>query len=206
MYSPFAWPGFAGYLAQVEALAFPGGEGARHPAASFRLDVPTYPNTAEAFLGVICTDSRNPRDAAVWARAGAQQDRRTPYVGRAWAWLSHVEACATWTRDDDRYDGPWDTTPSAPILLVGGRFDPATPYDGARSVDHLLPRTRLLTLSGYGHTSLNAPNQCALDRTADYLVDLVLPPVGAVCDPLFGPFAQGAGRTAAARLPVRPVF
>ena len=34
------------------------------------------------------------------------------------------------------------------------RFDPATPYHGAVTVDRLLPRSRLLTLAGWGHTSL----------------------------------------------------
>ena len=40
------------------------------------------------------------------------------------------------------------------MLVVDTLFDPATPYHGAVTVDRLLPRSRLLTLAGWGHTSL----------------------------------------------------
>jgi TAP-like protein len=36
-------------------------------------------------------------------------------------------------------------------------FDPATPYRGAVTVDRLLPRSRLLTLAGWGHTPRCSP-------------------------------------------------
>jgi hypothetical protein len=43
------------------------------------------------------------------------------------------------------------TTPTAnPVLIVGGRFDPATRYQGAVTLARLLPRSRLLTLDGVG--------------------------------------------------------
>jgi hypothetical protein len=46
------------------------------------------------------------------------------------------------------------TTPTAnPVLIVGGRFDPATRYQGAVTLARLLPRSRLLTLDGWGHVS-----------------------------------------------------
>ena len=63
--------------------------------------------------------------------------------------------CADWvTADTDRYLGPFDKNTANPVLVVGNRFDPATRYEGALTVDALLPNSRLLTVEGWGHTSL----------------------------------------------------
>jgi TAP-like protein len=44
----------------------------------------------------------------------------------------------------------WDHTTADPVLVVGNPFDPATPCHGMVTVDRLLPRSRLLTLAGWG--------------------------------------------------------
>jgi hypothetical protein len=67
------------------------------------------------------------------------------------------------------------------------------------TVSQLLPNSRLLTVHGWGHTSLFL-STCADAATASYLVDLALPPAGTVCEqdtPVFGP-ATAAGASEAA--------
>ena len=68
------------------------------------------------------------------------------------------------------------------MLVVGNRFDPATPYQGAVTVARLLPRSRLLTLDGWGHTSLFA-SACIDGYVSTYLLTSRVPPKGTVCSP-----------------------
>ena len=84
----------------------------------------------------------NPRDPSVWPRAVARQEANGARSSRpTWAWTG--EACATWPAvDEDQYLGPFDRATSAPVLVIGNRYDPATPYHGAKVVDDLLPRVR----------------------------------------------------------------
>jgi TAP-like protein len=77
------------------------------------------------------------------------------------------------------------------VLVVGNRFDPATPHHGAVTVDRLLPRSRLLTLDGWGHTSLFA-SACVDAHVNTYLLTGRVPPRGTVCEPDVAPFAEPA--------------
>ena len=77
------------------------------------------------------------------------------------------------------------------MLVVGNLFDPATPYHGAVTVDRLLPRSRLLTLAGWGHTSLFA-SACIDAHVSPYLLTTRVPPRGTVCEPDVVPFAEPA--------------
>jgi hypothetical protein len=86
--------------------------------------------------------------------------------------------------------GPWTRRTANPVLVVGNRFDPATRYQGAVTVANLLPRSRLLTLAGWGHTSLLAGSSCVNAWVSRYLLTTQVPPVGTVCRPDVVPFAQ----------------
>ena len=109
--------------------------------------------------------------------------------------------CALWPgQDAARYMGPFTAATTAPVLVVGNQFDPATRYEGAVTVSQLLPNSRLLTVHGWGHTSLFL-STCADAAAASYLVDLTLPPAGAVCEqdtPVFGPPSAASASQAAA--------
>ena len=115
-----------------------------------------------------------------------QRDHRFGPFGSFWAYLS--EPCATWpARDHDRYTGPFNRRTSAPILIVGTRFDPATPYANARAVARQLPNSRLLTLDGWGHIAL-PKSACIATYVDRYLVTGALPPPGTTCRPDQQPF------------------
>jgi TAP-like protein len=77
------------------------------------------------------------------------------------------------------------------VLVVGNLFDPATRYQGAVTVNRLLPNSRLLTLAGWGHTSLFA-SACIDAHVSRYLLTSRVPPKGTVCQPDVVPFAQPA--------------
>ncbi|HCU91501.1 MAG TPA: hypothetical protein DHU96_01560 [Actinobacteria bacterium] len=82
----------------------------------------------------------------------------------------------------------WNTWTSNPILVVGTRYDPATPYWGAGALTRELARGRLLTEQGYGHTALLNPSACINRYESDYFVSGALPPPGTVCHQDHQPF------------------
>ena len=90
--------------------------------------------------------------------------------------------------------------------LSGTRYDPATRYEGALIVDDLLPNSSLLTVDGWGHTSLFL-SVCADEATAAYLLEGTTPAPGTVCTQDFDPFpvvgAQRADDTLAQRQSLR---
>jgi pimeloyl-ACP methyl ester carboxylesterase len=187
---PAAWPELAERLQQLDSLT-------RHPtAAATRLGTsqPDYPNELEGLPGVACSDSDNPDRVDAWRRAAAAADRAAPYFGRYWTWFSSI--CQPWPgHDPDRYTGPWTRPTANPVLIVGNRFDPATPYRGAVTLARLLPRSRLLTLAGWGHTS-EGRSSCIDAHTARYLLTTQTPQPGTVCQPDTMPFAHPSAQTA----------
>jgi hypothetical protein len=204
MYDSAIWPDFAQLLADIEAAA--GGASARlvAPAQRPAIDRPPryfaptgipkpggieegYMNFLEAFPGVACSDSTNPRSYVAWSINGALADAQFGYFGRIWTWASSI--CAEWPRADaDRYTGPFTRVTANPVLVVGNRFDPATRYEGALTVHHLLPRSALLTVNAWGHTSL-FKSACADETIARYLIALVTPAPGATCQQDVVPFS-----------------
>jgi pimeloyl-ACP methyl ester carboxylesterase len=63
--------------------------------------------------------------------------------------------CEFWTvRDPDAFHGSWRQRTRATVLVIGTRFDPATPYRQARPYADLFPSSRLLTVDGWGHTTI----------------------------------------------------
>jgi pimeloyl-ACP methyl ester carboxylesterase len=199
MYSSFGWPFFAEFLALIEASAAPTvlGEALRASEDATGLTVrgrarELYPNFVEGFPGVACSDSINPDDHDYWSQAGAAADDQIGYFGRIWTWAS--SPCAVWEGfDSDRYLGPFDRSTANPVLVVGNRYDPATRYEGAVRVNQLLPNSSLLTVEGWGHTSLFL-STCADQVVSQYLLDGTTPQVGTVCNQDFGPFQTVTAR------------
>ena len=198
LYDPAAWPEWAEILQQLDELTSPSAAAASLQAVRARLGArfqqEDYPNFVEGFPGVACSETHNPSSVGAWSRAARAQDRQYPYFGRPWTWFSSI--CEPWPGwDDDHFDGPWNHTTANPVLVVGNRFDPATPYHGAVTVDRLLPRSRLLTLAGWGHTSLFA-SACIDAHVSTYLLTTRVPPRGTVCRPDVVPFAEPAAAQA----------
>lgn len=211
LYSPDAWDEYAEFVAEIERFRDPvavassyrrlagrlgldpaaprGPEGEEPSPGEVPLEEPPLQSPYEVYTGVMCADSDNPRTPRWWRWASRESDRRAPYFGRAWTWQSI--ACASWPARsvEDRYAGPWDARTANPVLVVGNRWDPATPYSGALTVSRLLPESRLLTLRGWGHVA-SGQSTCIDTAVGAYLLEGTLPPVGTVCRPDVEPFAE----------------
>jgi pimeloyl-ACP methyl ester carboxylesterase len=156
-----------------------------------------YDNSFDSYAAVMCTDGKHPSDASKWPAQAAAADRRAPYFGRAWAWASVQCARRDWTvRDEDAYVGPWTRRTGNTVLVVGSYWDPATNYYDAKAAAALLPNSRLLSSSNWGHTAYGT-SACVTGAMDRYLLSKTLPAKGTVCAGADQPFT--ARVTAAAR-------
>jgi hypothetical protein len=198
LYDPAVWPDLALLLADLERQLSPSALGRRLAAFRDALGVTIsaqqqYPNVVEGFPGVACSDSVNPRSFATWQSTADRAEARFGRFGRIWHWTG--DPCRSWptTAGEDRHLGPWTARTSAPVLVVGNFFDPATPYRGAVAASRLLPNSRLLSYAGWGHTAyVGAGNPCVDTHVTRYLLTGRVPAAGTVCRPQGSPFASAA--------------
>jgi len=177
--------GSSGFPGWVEAARFletlhRGGSGGTPPARSDDLSGPE--------LAVRCAESPNPLSLADFRRLATLAYQRSGALGPAWSWGD--SPCAGWpARAAAPYRGPWNRRTLGTVLVMGTRFDPATPFQAALELARELGNARLLSVNGYGHTVLLHPSACATRHEAAYLIDGTLPPEGSVCRPDRQPFA-----------------
>ncbi|SDN14674.1 alpha/beta hydrolase [Streptomyces wuyuanensis] len=159
------------------------------PAPKGPLPYPAF----EQIEAIRCSESPNPRDPRRYPELAEFSYGRAGDLGRAVAWAS--EPCATWPATaSSPYTGPWNRPTANPVLVVNTTYDPATPYQGALAMTRQLANARLLTVEGYGHSSVVNPSLCVDDHERRYLVDGVLPPEGTTCRQDVRPFSESRPR------------
>jgi pimeloyl-ACP methyl ester carboxylesterase len=164
----------------------------RRPLPGQRLGFP-YDNGLDAFQTIACTDSRNSKNLASFAKRANAADKRAPYFGRLWLW--NVAGCSStkWTvKDEDAYRGPFTKRTSTPVLIVGNYWDPATRYAGAVSTSKRLPNSRLLSSISWGHTAYGT-SACVTDTVDTYLLTKKVPAKGKTCTGDYRPFQESLG-------------
>jgi pimeloyl-ACP methyl ester carboxylesterase len=206
LYSPDTWPDLADFLAALAApvpspaVVAAAAAGTRSPLGA-RLRGEDYPSFGGA-LASLCVDTAPSGRIREYPALIDAYDDIAPYFGRFRGWLGAI--CEFWAlRDRDAFHGPWQQRTRAPVLVIGTRFDPATPYRQARPYTDLFPGGRLLTLEGWGHTALGK-SACVDAAIARYLVEGRPPADGAVCAPDAVPFTAQASALAARRPDVPP--
>jgi len=138
-------------------------------------------NINSAFYAIGCWDSPAPpgriglADAARrWAR-----DAVIPDLARAMSWGN--APCTTWFGHAPDPPRLVTSTTEATVLIVGTRYDPATPYAWAQSLHAQLPTSRLVTYEGDGHTAYGEGSAC-VNRIVDaYLASGALPEADSRC-------------------------
>jgi pimeloyl-ACP methyl ester carboxylesterase len=132
-------------------------------------DYPYY-NSPEAFQSVLCSDGLNPRYASNWPAAAAKAAKTGSGFGPMWTWASAPCASSTWSvTAEDSYRGEFTHTTSAPVLVVGNYWDPATNYAGAVKAASLLPNSTLISSNSWGHTAYGTSN-CVTKAVNTYLI------------------------------------
>lgn len=181
LYSPYNWSYLRRALAQAERG---NGRGLSELAngATRRTGPNSYSgNMASAFPAISCWDAPAAPGIAGLRTAAAQWSRSAavPRLAQAMAWSNAV--CSNWFGHSPNPPAPVTSTTTSPILIVGTRFDPATPYPWAQALSRQLPTSRLLTYNGDGHTAYSAGSSCIDTAVDDYLVAGELPVAGKTC-------------------------
>jgi hypothetical protein len=188
MRNPKAWPRDAEDLA-----AALGGDGSALEAAARGYLTTAGWAAATTSAAISCADAPAHRGSRGWPQVIRRFDRVSRMQGRVAGWWLWAP-CASWpVRGEDFYRGPWTASTPNPILLIGTRYDPNTPYSSAVRAEHLLGNAVLLTHAGYGHLSYQDPSACIEQARVDYLVELIAPPPGTVCRSDQQPFDPGFG-------------
>jgi pimeloyl-ACP methyl ester carboxylesterase len=178
LHDPSGYRGLIPELTDVARLTAPGGAGSDRAGlvrSLLRLRrqlqaPPGFDTLLQAQDGVLCSDARHGASAAVWPAAAAAADRRAPYFGAYYAWLTAPCARDTWTaQDQEVYRGPFDRRTDAPVLVIGDRWDPATSYFSAVKVARMMPDSRLISSDSWGHEAAGT-SACVDDAIWGYLL------------------------------------
>jgi pimeloyl-ACP methyl ester carboxylesterase len=138
----------------------------------------TYDNANDASWAVNCLDRSVPTDIAVYDQLGPKFAKASTLFGPSYQYSNLV--CAYWPLKASGKVQPLNAPGAPPILLVGGEFDPATPYAWALAANQQIAGSVLVKRTGYGHVSYTK-SLCAKQIEEDYLIDLKMPAIGTVC-------------------------
>ena len=215
VYAKFLWPELRDALVALEAGD---GAGVRAIVDGFygRNDDGSYSPGTDAYFLLSADEQNYPRHLKPYLRAGRQS-----YFDYDYTFWNHGYSELNWglypIRARDKYDGPFVTSQSDPTtLVVGTRYDPATPYKEAKRLVKQLGNARLLTMKGDGHTAYDGfpadgyNSECTDKAVEAYLFDVALPAEGTRCDqdwPDFTapePAAKTLRAAAAKRLVIAP--
>lgn len=184
LYSPSSFAGLSDFLV---LLAQGGGEPSTTLQRQLAPAQERYTSLGSS-LAQLCVDSRSILPPAAYPALADREDRLAPRFGRFRSWVG-VQCPQIGLRDGDAFTGPWTQTTDASVLVIGTRLDPATPYANTRPFAENFADARVLTVEGYGHTTLGV-SACADSVVARYLVDGDAPADGETCAQDRAPFAE----------------
>lgn len=120
-------------------------------------------------MAVICSEGSHPSER-VMRRLDRVNSQVSPYFGAMWYWNQAACASPAWkVRDEDAYRGPFNKVTSAPVLVVGNEFDPATNFHNAVEVAQMLPNSRLVLADNWGHIAYKR-SDCVTEAVDSYLL------------------------------------
>jgi pimeloyl-ACP methyl ester carboxylesterase len=137
-----------------------------------------YTDAQEAFIAIGCADGPPVGDLVDFQQIEAKAAERAPRLGSAI--VNGSLACALWP-----FNPPAPRKLRAedadPILVIGTRNDPATPFRWARGLTRQLDSGVLLSVRGEQHTVFGSGNECVDAIVIRYFVRLEVPERGTRC-------------------------
>ncbi|MEU0843334.1 alpha/beta hydrolase [Streptomyces sp. NPDC005962] len=140
-----------------------------------------YSNINAANTAVNCADEKKRYTVSEVKERLPRFRKASKVFGDYLAWS--LLACTGWPVDG-RADTPdVSARGAAPVLVIGNTGDPATPYEGARTMARELGRGVgvEVTYRGQGHGAYNSGNGCMTKTVNAYLLDGKVPSSGKTC-------------------------
>nr|WP_055506104.1 alpha/beta hydrolase [Nonomuraea pusilla] len=176
LYSQLSWP----FLETALAEAMKGrGDALLYLSDNYtgRRSDGTYNTQMTSFPAITCVDTaERPSEAELRATEAAAL-KISPLFGSE----GSGGLCRVWPAKGSNQAKHVNATGSAPILVVGGRHDPATPYQWAPKMTAALRTATLLTYEGVGHGAYLSGNKCVAGAVDGYLLEGRMPQKGADC-------------------------
>lgn len=137
------------------------------------------PNRVSANRAVMCFDRPATGTLDDTVRLAAELSAVSPTFGASVA--SMPQTCFSWPVRRGKAIPTVAPVTKAPVLLIGSRHDPNTPYEWSVAASQLFARNALLTWEGWGHGTGTRGNTCINDAVGAYLVSGTLPAAGTTC-------------------------
>ncbi|MEU4574860.1 alpha/beta hydrolase [Nonomuraea sp. ATR24] len=137
----------------------------------------SYTTQTTSFPAITCVDTAERPDAATLRRTETASLKISPLFGGA----GSGALCDVWPVKGSDEARKVDATGSAPILVVGGKNDPATPYEWAPKLTRQLRTATLVTYEGEGHGAYLSGSKCVAELVNGYLLKGKVPERGASC-------------------------
>ena len=138
-------------------------------------------NMMEALVAVSCADyAKEPE--SVYAKYNKKLKKKSLLFGGYDPFGARVtQVCANMKYHPKADPAPYRAKGSAPIVVIGTKHDPATPYSGAKTMRRTLENSVLLTWEGDGHIAYGRAGACIEDQVNAYLLTGRVPKDGLVC-------------------------
>ncbi|MDY5151773.1 alpha/beta hydrolase [Actinotignum urinale] len=91
------------------------------------------------------------------------------------------DMCAVWPYKVSKKRGPFKAKGSPTILVIGTKYDPATPYSWSKALASHLENTRLITYEGDGHTAFGGPSNCVNQPVREFFKKGKVPEEDVTC-------------------------
>ena len=180
MYSEIAWPVLAAALAEAEA-----GDGTSLLGMADdyngRSSDGTFASIRQSGPVIRCASGIDQTVPADPAALLAEMQRIAPRFSRGYDLTDFRDMCSDLFAEDVEAVTP-SYSGQAPIIVVGGLNDPATPFRWSEELAAQMgPNVSLVTFTGEGHGQILS-SQCVTDAEASVIRDLQLPAPGTKCD------------------------
>jgi pimeloyl-ACP methyl ester carboxylesterase len=136
-------------------------------------------NATEAIYAINCFDEPSNATEEQVREFAKTWIKDAPVFGDYLAWGNL--ACSIWPVKDPNPINKFLAQGAAPIVVVGTKYDPATPYKWAIGLSSQLSSSVLLTYEGDGHTAYMRGSECIDKEIENYLVDGIVPAKNIVC-------------------------
>lgn len=137
----------------------------------------TYSTQMTSFPAITCVDNAERPDAAELERTEDAALKISPLFGNA----GSGSVCTVWPVPGSDEAKHVNATGSAPIVVVGGKGDPATPYEWAPKLTEQLKTGVLVTYEGEGHGAYLSGNRCIQSIVDSYFDDGKVPQNNTTC-------------------------